>query len=87
MRQRAVEFCLPDATVFLHDLTGWAVARGERLEHLTVLRPSLEDVYLALTDDCAGDLERLNGLAAAEEAAHLHPAGRGRSGVHTDDSA
>ena len=38
----------------LHDLTGWALARGEGLDGLTVLRPSLEDVYLALTGDDAG---------------------------------
>lgn len=85
VRQRAVEFCLPDATAFLHDLTGWAVARGERLEHLTVQRPSLEDVYLDLTDDCTGDLDRLNGLVTAEEAALLHPsAGRRQAGDQSD---
>jgi ABC-2 type transport system ATP-binding protein len=33
----------------LHLLTGWALARGEELEALTVARPSLEDVYLQLT--------------------------------------
>jgi ABC-2 type transport system ATP-binding protein len=80
VRQRAVEFCLPDATAFLHDLTGWAVARGEKLEHLTVQRPSLEDVYLALTGDFDGELERLNGLVTAEEAARLHPASGGLGG-------
>jgi ABC-2 type transport system ATP-binding protein len=85
VRQRAVEFCLPDATAFLHDLTGWAVARGEKLEHLTVQRPSLEDVYLDLTGDFTEDLERLNGLVTAEEAARLHPAGRGRSGDQRDE--
>jgi hypothetical protein len=62
-----VEFCLPDATVFLHDLTGWAVARGERLEHLTVKRPSLEDVYLALTGELIGEVEELEGSDAGEE--------------------
>jgi ABC-2 type transport system ATP-binding protein len=67
MQKRAVEFCLPDATVFLHDLTGWAVARGERLEHLTVKRPSLEDVYLALTGELTGEVEELEGSDAAEE--------------------
>jgi ABC-2 type transport system ATP-binding protein len=45
----AVEFSLPDATTCLHDLTGWAVQRGELLGGLTVNRPSLEDVYLTLT--------------------------------------
>jgi ABC-2 type transport system ATP-binding protein len=38
-----------DPTTLLHDLTGEALARGERLEGLTVTRPTLEDVYLELT--------------------------------------
>jgi hypothetical protein len=29
----------------------WASARGEELEELTVTRPSLEDVYLELTEE------------------------------------
>ncbi len=33
----------------LHELTAEALARGEELEGLQVRRPSLEDVYLALT--------------------------------------
>jgi ABC-2 type transport system ATP-binding protein len=37
-----------DPTGLLHDLTGAALARGERLESLTVTRPTLEDVYLEL---------------------------------------
>jgi ABC-2 type transport system ATP-binding protein len=40
-----------DPTALLHELTGEALARGERLEELTVGRPSLEDVYLELTAD------------------------------------
>ncbi len=43
-----------DPTVLLHELTGAALASGERLESLTVTRPSLEDVYLELTSDTAG---------------------------------
>jgi ABC-2 type transport system ATP-binding protein len=47
-----------DPTTVLHELTGAALARGERLENLTVSRPTLEDVYLELTagdsDDGAG---------------------------------
>ena len=35
----------------LHELTGEALARGERLEDLSVTRPSLEEVYLELTAD------------------------------------
>ena len=40
-----------DPTSLLHALTGAALARGERLEALSVTRPSLEDVYLQLTED------------------------------------
>ncbi len=40
-----------DPTTLLHELTGAALARGERLEGLTVTRPTLEDVYLQLTAD------------------------------------
>ena len=40
-----------DVTAVLHALTGWAVAHGIDLEGLTVTRPTLEDVYLELTDD------------------------------------
>jgi ABC-2 type transport system ATP-binding protein len=38
-----------DPTGLLHTLTAEALARGERLEELSVSRPSLEDVYLELT--------------------------------------
>ena len=38
-----------DPTALLHTLTAEALARGERLEDLSVMRPSLEDVYLELT--------------------------------------
>jgi ABC-2 type transport system ATP-binding protein len=44
-----VELETDDPTELLHRLTGEAIARGERLESLTVTRPSLEDVYLELT--------------------------------------
>ncbi len=37
-----------DPTAFLHELTGAALARGERLEGLSVSRPTLEDVYFEL---------------------------------------
>ncbi len=39
-----------DPTTLLHELTSAALARGERLEGLSVSRPSLEDVYLELVD-------------------------------------
>jgi ABC-2 type transport system ATP-binding protein len=38
-----------DPTSLLHELTGAALARGERLQELSVGRPTLEDVYLELT--------------------------------------
>jgi ABC-2 type transport system ATP-binding protein len=40
-----------DPTTVLHELTGEALQRGERLRDLSVTRPSLEDVYLELTGD------------------------------------
>jgi ABC-2 type transport system ATP-binding protein len=40
-----------DPTALLHQLTSGALARGARLEELSVARPSLEDVYLELTAD------------------------------------
>jgi ABC-2 type transport system ATP-binding protein len=40
-----------DPTTLLASLTADALARGERLDELSVTRPSLEDVYLELTAD------------------------------------
>jgi ABC-2 type transport system ATP-binding protein len=40
-----------DPTTLLAELTAAALERGERLEELSVTRPSLEDVYLELTAD------------------------------------
>jgi ABC-2 type transport system ATP-binding protein len=39
-----------EPTRVLHELTADAVARGEELDRLEVRRPTLEDVYLALTE-------------------------------------
>jgi ABC-2 type transport system ATP-binding protein len=47
---RLVSFHTEFPTRALTPLLGWASARGEELEALTVTRPSLEDVYLELTD-------------------------------------
>ena len=49
MRERFTE----DPTALLHELTAEALERGERLEELSVSRPSLEDVYLQLTEAAA----------------------------------
>jgi ABC-2 type transport system ATP-binding protein len=38
-----------DPTPLLHELTGEALGRGERVHQLSVTQPSLEDVYLELT--------------------------------------
>ena len=45
----------------LHDLTGWALGGGHPLTGLSVLRVSLEDIYLGLTKGSPSDAE-----AAAE---------------------
>jgi ABC-2 type transport system ATP-binding protein len=49
-----IELETDDPTTLLHELTAAALARGERLEGLTVTRPTLEDVYLELTADRGG---------------------------------
>jgi len=46
---RGGEHVTEDPTALLHELTAAALARGERLEGLSVTRPTLEDVYLELT--------------------------------------
>jgi ABC-2 type transport system ATP-binding protein len=44
-----VEIHTEDEVTVLHDLTGWALAAGHPLQGLSVLRVSLEDIYLGLT--------------------------------------
>ena len=44
-----VEIRTDDPTKLLHDITGWALDQGVRLDGLEAHRPSLEDVYLELT--------------------------------------
>jgi ABC-2 type transport system ATP-binding protein len=46
-----VECQTEDPTQLLSELTSEALARGERLQELSVSRPTLEDVYLELTAD------------------------------------
>jgi ABC-2 type transport system ATP-binding protein len=53
-----VEMHVDDPVVVLHDLTGWAIERGLALDGLEVIRPSLEDAYLALTSETKGGDER-----------------------------
>ncbi|HET9322343.1 MAG TPA: ABC transporter ATP-binding protein [Gaiellaceae bacterium] len=47
---RLVSFRTDAPTRALTPLVNWATGRGEELEALTVTRPSLEDVYLELTE-------------------------------------
>jgi ABC-2 type transport system ATP-binding protein len=44
-----VEVEAASPTRALHELTSWALGKGVELDHLEVVRPSLEDVYLELT--------------------------------------
>jgi ABC-2 type transport system ATP-binding protein len=46
-----VEHETDNPTELLHRLTGEALERGDRLEGLTVARPTLEEVYLELTEE------------------------------------
>ena len=46
-----VSFRTGTSTAALNEITGWAVQRGIELEHLTVERPSLEDIYLRLVGE------------------------------------
>jgi ABC-2 type transport system ATP-binding protein len=50
-RGRAVSFRTPAPTSDLAPLMSWAAVRGIELEALTVSRPTLEDVYLQLTQE------------------------------------
>jgi ABC-2 type transport system ATP-binding protein len=49
-----VQLRTDDPTGTLHQLTGWALERGIRLDDLEVSRPTLEDVYLDITGGEAG---------------------------------
>jgi len=58
---RRVHHETDDPTDLLHRLTSDAVARGERLEGLSVSQPTLEDVYLELTEDTLTEDEPTEG--------------------------
>jgi ABC-2 type transport system ATP-binding protein len=49
-----VEILADHPTSLLHALTSWALERNLELERLQVTKPSLEDVYLAITSDESG---------------------------------
>jgi ABC-2 type transport system ATP-binding protein len=69
-----VEHNTNDPTKLLYELTSEALSRGERLEGLTVTRPTLEDVYLELT--AAANSAELAAVGAEEATAGR----RGRRG-------
>ena len=78
VRAGFVELRLAEPTAVLHALTGWALGRGETLEGLAVNRPTLEDVYLALT----GTRDGVAGPAAGQQAHDRGvPPGDGRAAV------
>jgi ABC-2 type transport system ATP-binding protein len=56
-----VSFTPDDLTRGLHRLTGWAVEHGVSLAGLEIARPSLEDVYLALTSKPTEELAAAAG--------------------------
>lgn len=51
LKDGVIEVSAESATRALSQLTSWALGRGLELERLQVTRPSLEDIYLELTDD------------------------------------
>jgi ABC-2 type transport system ATP-binding protein len=62
-----VEIHTEDEVAILHELTGWALAEGHPLQGLSVLRVSLEDIYLGLTQGEADQrdepsAERVDGV-------------------------
>ena len=58
------EVTFDDAVPGVHRLTGWAIDQGVELDGLEVLRPTLEDVYLELTEPAeAGDAGPRSGGA------------------------
>jgi len=62
-----VEIRTDDPVGALHELTGWAIEHGVALEGLEAVRPSLEDVYLALTQDPTdGEPSRAQGAEGEE---------------------
>jgi ABC-2 type transport system ATP-binding protein len=65
---RFVERQTDDPTALLAELTAQALARGEKLEELSVGRPTLEDVYLELTADARATADAAEPPAGVAEA-------------------
>jgi ABC-2 type transport system ATP-binding protein len=52
-----LELAAENLTATLYRLTGWAVEHGVDIDDLTIVRPTLEDVYLELTGGVPGHVE------------------------------
>jgi ABC-2 type transport system ATP-binding protein len=59
-------FATSDLTRALHTLTTWALDNRVDIDRLEIVRPSLEDTYLELTGEAAGDPGQPVGLGDAE---------------------
>jgi ABC-2 type transport system ATP-binding protein len=57
-QQGLVEVRTRDELRLLHELTGWALEHGHALTGLSVVRVTLEDVYLQLTKDAMEPSEK-----------------------------
>jgi ABC-2 type transport system ATP-binding protein len=49
-----IEFSTTTPTEHVHAVTGWALEQQVELDDLAVVRPSLEDVFLALAEETSG---------------------------------
>jgi ABC-2 type transport system ATP-binding protein len=58
LEQGLVEIRTRDELRLLHELTGWALERDHALTGLSVVRVTLEDVYLHLTRDATEPSEK-----------------------------
>jgi len=74
------ELAPDDLTIALHRLTGWALEQHVALTGLEVIRPSLEDVYLELTDGPAEPAGRASTARAGTAPARTAPARTGPTG-------
>lgn len=54
-----IEVSFDDPVRSVHDLLHWAIGNGIKVDGLEVRRPSLEDVYLALTNSTSNDGQAL----------------------------
>ena len=59
-------FATSDLTRGLHTLTTWALDNRVDIDRLEIVRPTLEDTYLELTGEAAGDPDKPVGLGDAE---------------------